>query len=220
MADKWKWGDGPSTETASANSGEQPLAEVYPPGVPLPLDSTSGVSAPDYVRKARNEMGMLARWQFDKDTKKELQRVAGNIAVNYLSAQKDVMLAKIVAGVGIAKREIFKDFLSRAIEQDKDLVERTNRAQKEIVNMIEKEVLVVLEEKKTKFDEAKAKFDSGKLMEKDYVALCSAYDHAAHKLITDKFERMDKIAQSYLEHFDHAIKIYREKVIQMGGVIS
>jgi hypothetical protein len=39
-------------------------------------------------------------------------------------------------------------------------------------------------------------------------------------LINDKFARMDKIAQTYLEHFEHAIKIYREKVIQMGGVIS
>ncbi|MGA3308574.1 MAG: hypothetical protein ABSD08_08165 [Xanthobacteraceae bacterium] len=220
MANKWKWRGGKESETRAPSVASSASTEIYPPGTKLPLHSNSNISAPEFVQKAREQMGMMARWKFDKDTQKELQRVAGSIAVNYLTAQKDIMLANIEAGVGIAKREIFRDFLTKAIEQDRDLVERTNGAQKDIVDMIVREVLVVLEEKKVRYDEAKAKFDGGKLLEKDYTALCDAYDHAAEELINDKFARMDKIAQTYLEHFEHAIKIYREKVIQMGGVIS
>ena len=226
MASKWKWRGGKATSESVSDSPPDsskirtPLAEIYPPGSKSPLDASKTATVPEFVRKARQEMGMLARWKFDKDTQKEVQRVAGNIAVNYLSAQKDIMLAGIEADVGIAKREIFREFLTKAIEQDRDLVQRTNHAQKEIVDMITAEVLVVLEEKKIKYDDAKTRFDAGRLLDKDYQALCEAYDHAAEDLIEDKFERMHKIAQTYLEHFEHAIKIYREKVIQMGGVIS
>lgn len=214
---KWRGSD---HSDGSSSVPATTAAEIYPPGVKSPLELTSNETALDYVRNAREKMGMLARMRFDKSTQRELQQIAGSIAVNYLAAQKEIMLAKIVAGVGIAQREIFKDFLTRAIEQDKDLLERTNHAQKDMTNMIEKEVLLVLEEKKTKFDEAKVKFDSGKLLENDYKGLCDVYNQAAEKLITDKFDRMDKITQSYLEHFEHAVKKYREKAIQIGGVIS
>jgi hypothetical protein len=216
MTIKWR---GTSSETNAPVPTGRAQGEIYPPGTKTPLDlADNNESALDYVRNARKKMGMLARMQFDRSTQKELQRIAGGIAVDYLGAQKEVMLAKIVAGVGIAQREIFKIFLSQAIEQDKDLLERTNRAQKEMTNMVERETLVVIKEKKEKIDEAKTEFDAGKILEDDYKNLCDIYNQTAEKMIVDKFERMDKVTQAYLEHFEQAVKKYREKAVQIGAI--
>ena len=218
MTIKWR---GVSSETNSPVPANPVQSDIYPPGTKTPLDLVdSEESALDYVRNARKKMGMLARMQFDRSTQKELQRIAGGIAVDYLGAQKEIMLAKIVAGVGIAQRDIFKGFLTQAIEQDKDLLERTNRAQKEMTNMVERETLVVLKEKKEKLDEAKALFDAGNIIADDYRGLCDLYNQTAEKWITDKFERMDKVAQAYLAHFEQAVKKYEEQAKKMKSMIG
>lgn len=216
------WRDGRDKKQSSVPTSTSPQADIYPPGTKSPLDlSASNESALDYVSDARRKMGMLARMRFDNETKKELQQIAGAIAINYLAAQKEIMLSKISAGVGIAKREVFRELLSKAVEQDQDLLRRTNAAQKSMSDMIEQETLVVLEEKTRKFDDAKDKLDRGLLMQVDYEGLCNFYTQNAEKLINDKVVRMNNVSQSYLDHFGDAVKKYQEQALKkIGGIIS
>jgi hypothetical protein len=206
-----------------ANTSKQVAArkaDVYAPGEKTPLDLSDEKSVPQYVRDARDSMGMLARRKFDKANMQELRKMAGNIAVNYLAAERQLMLEKMAASVAIAQREIFKGFVDRAIEQDKELVEITSRAEKELTYKVEDEVMEVIQDKKLKIDQARVTLDGGKILPPDFDALCDMYAETAEQLIKSKWDKVNKVTQSYREHFEDAMKKYKEHALNTGKAIT
>lgn len=219
MGIKWRGpGSNPTTARESNGSGPSTGREVAHgkarPAANIDLGNVSamgpGESAVDFVRTARSRMGMLARFGFDRQTQKSLQQAASDIAVNYLNAQREVMIDKIVSSVQLSKRKTLEDFLRIAVEQDKNLLVLTNTAQAEMFNLVQEEVMAVLEDKKHKVDAAGERLNAGRLLKDDYDALIDIYTQTAAKLIEDKFDRMDKISESYIDSFERALKKYKE----------
>lgn len=211
-----KWRGGSNLTSNKPGSDGDSKVEILPPVTNSVSQLSTDDRTLDFVKDARSKMGMLAKWNFDRQTQTSLQRVAGEIAVNYLNAQKEVMIDKIIVGVALAKRDSLAEFLRAAVEQDKHLLTLTNSAQKEMTDMIQDDVAIVLKEKKARFDKAKLDFENGELLKEDYDGLLDVHTQATEKLIADKFDRMDKIAQSYLDHFEQALKQYRERIFESG----
>jgi hypothetical protein len=210
MAITWK---GSKENIGSDSPAKQ---EILSPGTPSMSDLVSNESAKDFVSDAREKMSFLARWNFDRQTQASLQRVAGEIAVNYLNGHKKLLISKISTGVALGTRQNLEEFLLAAVGQDKNLLALTNSAQKEMSNMIEDDVVVVLKEKKIRFDKADSDLKNGEILQEDHEALKDVHTQVAAKLINDKFDRMNKIAESYTEKFDEALEQYKERAIEAG----
>lgn len=218
MAIKWRSGNS-TTATGSMNPLRPSDAidgEIIGPESLGELNTND--SARNFIAEARSRMGLLAKFNFDRHTQRELRRVSGEIAVNYLNAQKEVMLDKIGAGVALEKRSNLRHFLSVAIDQDKELRLIADNAEKEMANLIEHEVVIVLEEKKNKMDDAERRFREGRLLEADYGALKDMHTQVAEKLIVSKFDRMAKISESYVERFEQALQGYKERFVDYKSV--
>ena len=78
----------------------------------------------------------------------------------------------------------------------------------------------VIKEKKLKMDEAKATLDSGTILQADYEALCDMYAESAEQLIKSKWDKVNKVTQSYLEHFEDAMKRYKEHALKTGKAFT
>ncbi|MFN3548930.1 MAG: hypothetical protein ACK4U0_15700 [Mesorhizobium sp.] len=218
MAIKWRPGKTPNNKgnVTSLRSGDAIDGEILSPE--SIGDLATNDSARDFISDARARMGLLAKFNFDRHSQRELRRVSGEIAVNYLNAQKEVMLDKIGAAVALEKRSNLRQFLSVAIDQDKELRLIADNAEKEMANLIEREVVIVLEEKKSKMDDAEARFRDGRLLEDDYSALKDMHTQVAEKLIVSKFDRMAKISESYVERFEQALQGYKERFVDYKSV--
>jgi hypothetical protein len=218
MAIKWRSGStaGQQSNVQNLRTADAIEGEIVGPDSIGELETSD--SARKFITEARTRMGLLAKFNFDRHTQRELRRVSGEIAVNYLNAQKEVMLDKIGAAVALEKRSNLRQFLSTAIEQDKELRVIADNAEKEMANLIEREVVIVLEEKKAKMDDAEARFKGGRLLAEDYDALRDMHTQIAEKLIVSKFDRMSKISESYVERFEQALQGYKERFVDYKSV--
>ena len=202
---KWKSPD--KTE----NTVDTPNMEVLLPGE---IDASMSMKERDYIVDARKKMSLLAGWSYDKQTQRELAKVAGEIAVNYLNGQKAVMLDKIASTVAIGKRENLKEFLKQAVAQDNELRTIADGAEEEMSNLMQIEVVEILKGKSTRIKSTTALYEGGYLEKEDFESALKMHRVEAESLIQNKFDRLSKITEGYMERFEKSLEGYKERQIQ------
>lgn len=176
--------------------------------------------ARDAVRKVREATRVLARLSFDQGAEREVRRIAGEIAANVFIAWQVAAIEGIAASVLADQRQAMAGTLRDLATGDEAIRALTERIEAGMRRTLEEEILIVLQEKSRKMNQAEQYMLSKSLLPQDGEALKEHYVANTETLLQTRSVRVDTETRARLDALEEIFRKHRERHLEEQTVKS
>lgn len=163
------------------------------------------------IAEMRNKLGIFTGFKFDRATNKEIARVAGELVVNQLNAEKEIAIDKIYNNVALGKRSNLKEYLQSVALTDQELLSIGEDTKKKLSDTMQAEVVAIVKEKKQWKEASEKLLASNEIETSDYDNLIEMHELEALELIVSKRDDRNTIRDTYRMRLEQALKEYVER---------
>lgn len=163
------------------------------------------------IAEMRNKLGIFTGFRFDRATNKEIARVAGELAVNQLNAEKEIVIDKMYNDVALGKRGNLKEYLQSVALKDKEILSIGEDTKKGLSDTMQAEVVVIVKEKKQWKEASERLLANNEIESSDYENLIEMHELEALELIVSKRDDRNTIRDTYRMRLEQALKQYVER---------
>ena len=163
------------------------------------------------IAEMRRKLNLWEGFKFDKATEREISRVAGELVVNQLNAEKSIAIDRIINNVALSKRANLRDYLMSVSDTDKEILQIGEATKKNLSYTMQAEITQIAIDKKKWKDHSKSLLENGEIEQEDYEDLLLMHEAEALQLAASKERDRNTVSETYGKRIEQALQEYVER---------
>ncbi len=203
------WGAGEADSPALA-----PSTGYFSSNVAKPKASVSAVRSSGATFEAmRDRLGFFGKLAVDKASKEETKRVAGELVVQMLAAQKEQIVYQLCLELDASKKKMFVESLREGSKIESEIAHRSTEFERQLMDLALDEGLAGHQQRMARLNELDALRRSGGIDEPGYHLQRANIEHWAQVFGANLNAKVEIILRNHAHQIERTLALFRERSI-------
>jgi len=175
-------------------------------------DNLAVVNPQTYISIAREGMGMIERYKFDRSHKQDIAKYAKEVASILLEKQRKSIEHQMMLSLDIEKKHRLKAYQEEIYRIDQSIESTLKESEKQIAQYFIEHVITMKKGKKSYSDRFQSMVNSGELFQEDADDLNSIVNSVTNKVSQNAHHRLELLLASYGNSYERTISLLHSMV--------